>query len=144
MFPMNEETHQYFTLIYGILDIRERLFRYVCAGHPAPVSFTPGHQATIGEARNLPIGLFNDVQYEESTISLSPGSRIYLYSDGVIEAMNGQREIFGDSRLRSTIEATQGDGLQESVNSIVQAVHKWTTVDQVQDDLSILAMELQS
>jgi sigma-B regulation protein RsbU (phosphoserine phosphatase) len=142
MFPMSEETHQYFTLIYGILDIRERLFRYVCAGHPAPISFTPGHPSIICEARNLPIGLFEDVQYEESTIQLTSGSRLYLYSDGVIEAMNRQREIFGEARLRSTIEDTQGKELQESVNFIVKAVHNWTTTDQVQDDLSILAMEL--
>jgi DNA-binding response OmpR family regulator len=38
MFPMSEETHQYFTLIYGILDTQERIFRYVCAGHPAPLA----------------------------------------------------------------------------------------------------------
>ena len=142
MFPMSEETHQYFTLLYGILDMRKRLFRYVCAGHPAPIALTPDHQSVICEARNFPIGLFEDAQYEESTIQLSPGSRLYLYSDGVIEAMNPQREIFGDVRLRSTIEDRQGKELQESVNGIVKAVHHWTTTDQVQDDLSILAMEL--
>jgi sigma-B regulation protein RsbU (phosphoserine phosphatase) len=83
------------------------------------------------------------VKYEESTIQLSPGSRLYLYSDGVVEAMNPQREIFGDTRLRSTIEDTQGNELQKSVNFIVKAVHNWTTTEQVHDDLSILAMELQ-
>ncbi|MDX1411922.1 MAG: SpoIIE family protein phosphatase [Nitrospirales bacterium] len=142
MFPMSEETHQFFTLVYGILDIRERLFRYVCAGHPAPILLTPGHTSKICEAPNLPIGLFHEVKYEESTIQLTCGSRLYLYSDGVIEAMNREREIFGDARLRSTIEDTQGKELQESVNVIGKAVHNWTTTDQVQDDLSILAMEL--
>ena len=142
MFPMSEETHQFFTLVYGILDIRERLFRYVCAGHPAPILLEPGHQSTILEAPNLPIGLFEEVKYEESTIQLTSGSRLYLYSDGVIEAMNREREIFGDTRLRSTIEDTQGKELQDSVNVIGNTVHNWTTTEQVQDDLSILAMEL--
>ena len=143
MFPMSEETHQYFTLIYGILDTRERNFRYVCAGHPAPITFTPGHQASTCDAPNLPIGLFEDAQYEESTIQLTPGTRLYLYSDGVIEAMNPKREIFGEARLRATIEDTRGEELQDSVCRIVKAVHHWTTTDQVHDDLSILAMELQ-
>ena len=142
MFPMSEEGRQYFTLIYGILDTQDRLFRYVCAGHPAPLHFAKGQQSRLGEARNLPIGLFEDVEYEEYTIEVTPGSRIYLYSDGVLEAMNQKREIFGETRLHSTIEKTQQVELRESVDSIVQTVLNWTTTDQVHDDLSILAMEL--
>ena len=143
MFPMSEETRQYFTLIYGILDTKDRIFRYVCAGHPAPIHLAQGFQSTFCDARNLPIGLFENVKYEECSIALRPGSRIYLYSDGVIEAMNPQREIFGDTRLHSAIEATQNESLRQSVGSIVQAVLSWTTTDQIQDDLSILAMEVQ-
>jgi len=107
------------------------------------IHFARGHPSTFCEARNLPIGLFADVQYEECTIKLMPGSRVYLYSDGVIEAMNQQREIFGDTRLHSAIETTQNEGLRQSVGSIVQAVLTWTTTDQVHDDVSILAMEVQ-
>ncbi len=142
MFPMGDEGTQYFTLIYGIMDSQERTFRYVCAGHPAPILFGPGQQPTLCEARNLPIGLFEDEQYEESTITLEPGTRIYLYSDGVLEAMNQEREIFDETRLRTTIEATRLGDLKESVDSIVKAVHTWSGTGQVHDDLSILAVEL--
>ena len=114
----------------------------MCAGHPAPIFFESDQPPKFCEARNLPIGLFEDVVYDESTIPLTPGSRLYLYSDGVIEAMSPQREIFGDSRLRLSIEDTKDKKLQESVNYIVKEVHSWVTTDQVQDDLSILAMEL--
>ena len=143
MFPMSEEAHQYFTLIYGILDTRELLFRYVCAGHPAPIHLSPGNEPTICESRNVPIGLFANVKYEECTIPVRPGSRIYLYSDGVIEAMNPAREIFSETRLRSTIEGTRQKDLQETVNSVVQAVLHWTDPAQVHDDVSILAVEMQ-
>ncbi len=143
MFPMSEEGKQYFTLIYGIMDSKERTFRYVCAGHPAPILFVQGQQPTLCEARNLPIGLFEEEQYEESIVTLQPGTRIYLYSDGVLEAMNHERQIFDESRLQSTIEATRYGDLQESVDSIVKSVHTWSGTDQVHDDLSILAVELQ-
>jgi sigma-B regulation protein RsbU (phosphoserine phosphatase) len=142
MFPMSEEAKQYFTLIFGILDTQEKTFRYVCAGHPPPILFAKGHQPIVCEGRSLPIGLFEDEQYEESTIVLEPGDRIYLYSDGVLEAMNDKREIFNETRLQTTIENTRPAGLEDSVNSIVKAVHRWNGGHQVHDDLSILAVEL--
>ena len=142
MFPMGAEGRQYFTLVYGILDAQHRQFRYVCAGHPAPIHYarSRGHQPGLCEARSLPIGLFEE-EYEESTVELEHGDRIYLYSDGVLEAMNHKREIFDDARLISAIEDTQTEGLKESVDSIVKAVLNWSGTDQVHDDLSILAVE---
>ena len=142
MFPMTEETRQYFTLIYGILDTQERTFRYVCAGHPPPIVSVEGQESRICEARSLAIGFFEDEQYEESVVELEPQSRIYLYSDGVLEAMSADRQIFGETRLRSSIEAAQGQPLQDGVDSIVSHVLTWTKTDQVHDDVSLLAVEL--
>ncbi len=142
MFPMRKGDNQYFTLLYGILDTQNKTFRYVCAGHPAPIHVANGQHPTLGEARSLPIGLFDDEQYEESVIQLTSGSRIYVYSDGVLEAMNPQREIFGETRLESIIESTQKVNLEESVTSIEMTVSNWTQTGQVHDDLSILALEL--
>ncbi len=142
MFPMGPESHQYFTFIYGILDSQERTFQYVCAGHPPPILSVEDHSPIVCEARNVPIGLFEDEQYEDSTIALEPGARIYLYSDGVLEAMNTQREIFDECRLRSVIESTRQDGMEDSVNSIVKSIYQWTEGNPIHDDLSILAVEL--
>ena len=144
MFPMSKGDNQYFTLLYGIFNTHEKTFRYVCAGHPAPILFTKGQEATVCEARSLPIGLFEDEQYEECTLQLEIGSRLYLYSDGVLEAMDPQREIFGETRLKSVIESNQTMSLQESVDSIGTIVSNWTTIGQVHDDLSILALECQA
>lgn len=142
MFPMGPESHQYFTLIYGILDSQERTFQYVCAGHPPPILSDEDHLPIVCEARNVPIGLFEDEQYENSTITLGPGARIYLYSDGVLEAMNNKREIFDEPRLRSAIETTRQGGMEESVNSILRSIYTWSGSKQIHDDLSILGVEL--
>ncbi len=141
MFPMTEDTQQYFTLIYGILDTENRRFTYVCAGHPPPILLSPGQQAQLCDAPSLPIGLFEDETYTENTIVLEPGARVYLYSDGVLEAMNPERKIFSEARLRSTIQDHQPEGLQDSVNSIVNSVLDWTETNQIHDDLSILSVE---
>ncbi len=141
MFPMSEEGRQYFTLIYGILNIRNGMFRYTCAGHPPPLYLAPNQQVIPCEIGNVPIGLFEDSHYEEGTIQLQPGGRLFLYSDGVLEAKDPSKEFFGEDRLQETLEATQPLPLQVSVDSIVKAALDWTGNNHAQDDLSILAFE---
>ncbi len=141
MFPMSEDGRQYFTLIYGILDTRNGMFRYTCAGHPPPLYLAPDQPAIPCEIGNVPIGLFEDIHYEEGTIQLQPGGRLFLYSDGVLEARNASKEFFGEARLQETLEATQSSPLQVSVDSIMNAALDWTGTHHAQDDLSILAFE---
>jgi len=141
MFPMSEDGHQYFTLIYGILNIRDGIFRYTCAGHPPPLYLSPNQQMEQGEVGNVPIGLFEDSQYDEGTIQLQPGGRLYLYSDGLLEAKNPSREFFDETRLHNVLETAQHMSLQMSVDATMKAVLDWTENNQAQDDLSILALE---
>jgi sigma-B regulation protein RsbU (phosphoserine phosphatase) len=141
MFPMSEDGRQYFTLIYGILNIRNGVFRYTCAGHPPPLYMTPNQQVIPCEIGNVPIGLFEDSHYEEGTIQLQPGGRLFLYSDGVLEAKDPSKEFFGEARLQEILEVTQQSPLQVSVDSIVKGALDWTVTQHAQDDLSILAFE---
>ncbi len=141
MFPMSEEGRQYFTLIYGILNIRNGKFRYACAGHPPPLYIAPNQQVIPCETGNVPIGLFEDSHYEEGMIQLQQGGRLFLYSDGVLEAKDASKEFFGEARLQRTLEATQLSPLQISVDSIANAALDWTGNHHAQDDLSILAFE---
>lgn len=141
MFPMSEDGRQYFTLIYGILNIRNGVFRYTCAGHPPPLYMTPNQQVIPCEIGNVPIGLFEESHYEEGTIQLQPGGRLFLYSDGVLEAKDPSKEFFGEARLQEILEVTQPSPLQVSVDSIVKGALDWTVTQHAQDDLSILAFE---
>lgn len=141
MFPMSDDEHQYFTLIYGILNIPNGVFRYTCAGHPPPLYLVPNQRVIPCDIGNVPIGLFEDSHYEEGTIQLEPGGRLFLYSDGILEAKDPSKEFFGETRLQETMAATQDTPLQGSVDTIVQAVLDWTETHHAQDDLSILAFE---
>lgn len=101
----------------------------------------PNQPVVQCEIGNVPIGLFEDSQYDEGTIQLQPGGRLYLYSDGVLEAKDPSRDFFGETRLQETLKATQPSPLQDSVDSTVKAVLDWTGNNQAQDDLSILSFE---
>ncbi|MDH5585130.1 MAG: SpoIIE family protein phosphatase [Nitrospirota bacterium] len=141
MFPMSENGRQYFTWIYGILNIRNGVFRYTCAGHPPPLYLAPHQQVIACEIGNVPIGLFEESQYEEGTIKLEPGGRLFLYSDGILEAKDPSKEFFGETRLQETLKVTQKSPLQVSVDAIAKTVLDWTETQHAQDDLSILAFE---
>ena len=99
LFPMKEANPQYFTLIYGVLDLTTQEFRFSSAGHCAPVYLPPGGKAYEVAEYGFPIGLFEEAQYEEHLIEMKPSGRLYLYSDGLTDAVNSQGETFGKDLL---------------------------------------------
>ena len=82
-------------MVYGILNAATGEFRYVSAGHPGPLYLPAGADPSILESPGFPIGLGDDV-YVERSVRLGPGDRLYLYSDGVPEAMDRAGGQFGD------------------------------------------------
>src|SRR5687768_8400997 len=86
LFPFDSATEQFATLIYGILDVAAGEFRYVSAGHPGPVHLRRGDDPVVIASHGFPIGLSEEA-CEEHSVSLGAGDRLYLYSDGVPEAM---------------------------------------------------------
>jgi phosphoserine phosphatase RsbU/P len=140
MYPMASNGDHYFTMIYGLLDVRTRRLRFTVAGHPAPILARAGEQPKRLDASGLPIGMIDEADYDECTIDLQPGDRLYLHSDGLTEEVNAQSEEFGDDRLLSAIADAQGQGLDDAVESLVQKVIVWRGEEHLKDDVSILAM----
>jgi sigma-B regulation protein RsbU (phosphoserine phosphatase) len=142
-FPFNMRTAQYFTMVYGLLDVRSRLFRFVCAGHPAPLYFPhDGAPRLLSDAPGFPIGLFPDSQYDETGIELSKGDRILLFSDGLVEMENASEEAFGAERLAQSVAAARALPLDAMLESVIAAVESWSGASGRRDDLSLVAFEL--
>jgi PAS domain S-box-containing protein len=132
---------QYITLVYGMLNVTSWEFRYVAAGHPGPVLVRKGAPPLELEApTGLPIGLFA-ASYEERTVKLCPGDRIYLYSDGITEAMNASEEQFGVQRLLSRLCEVRTLPLEESLNALMESREEWRCQECLRDDVSLVAME---
>ena len=140
-FPMDPVSRQYFTLLYGMLNSETREFRYVSAGHPGPVYLPGAAEPVILEAQGFPIGFFEGVKYEEHSLSLKPGDRLYLYSDGITEAMNAKGEQFGKGRLIKALKKNRNEPLKDSLSSLLEDVEEWSPA-RVEDDISILAVEI--
>jgi sigma-B regulation protein RsbU (phosphoserine phosphatase) len=137
---MDSNGNHYFTMIYGLLNIRTHQLRFTVAGHPAPILVRAGSPPERLDAAGLAIGMFDEAEYDESVIHLQPGDRLYLHSDGLTEEVNAQDEEFGDERLLSAIADGQALGLNDAVESLVKEVVGWRGEEHLRDDVSILAI----
>ncbi len=141
LFPFDVATEQFATMLYGILNTTTGEFRYVSAGHPGPVHLPAGADPVILESQGFPIGLGDDA-YEERSLRLRAGDRLYIYSDGVPEAMNPTRQQFGDARLLEAIGQERAEPLQAGVATLLEKLTRWHGSGKPQDDISILAVEV--
>ena len=140
-FPIDPETWQYFTFLCAIIDIPRREIRYATAGHPGPVLLTRGKPPSVLKAEGFPIGLFPGSQYDEFQVALTPGDRMFFYSDGVTDAMDEAEQGFGAERLLDLLERHRDSDLQTSVDAIQSAVVDWAVSNSPQDDVSAVGIE---
>ncbi len=142
LFPM-ADAHQFFTLLYGVIDRETLLFRFVCAGHPGPVHARAVGDVRVVEHTGFPIGVIDEADFEEAEVQLQRGDRLYLYSDGIIEEADLQGTHFGRENLLETISRSHALPLAQGVDTLLEQVRSWhRESDTVRDDLSILAIEI--
>lgn len=138
LFPYEMATEQFATLMYGILDVPTGEFRHVSAGHPGPLHLPAGGPPVIFASPGFPIGLADEA-YAERSVHLEAGDRMYLYSDGLPDAMNPSGERFGDVRLVEAISRGRAKPLREGIAVLLEEVARWQGGERSQDDISILA-----
>ena len=142
-YPMEERGGLYFTLLYGIVNADTRQVRYVQAGHPSPILVPPQGDARILPGSGFPIGLFDEATYEEKALTLEPGERLYLYSDGLYEIMNSQNEQFEQWRVAQAFGEKRSAPLAEGFSYVVNQANEWGG-GRLIDDISLLALEVRA
>jgi sigma-B regulation protein RsbU (phosphoserine phosphatase) len=138
-FPM-DRTRQYFTLLYGVIDTFSGTLQYVTAGHPSPVLLRRHGSPVAVEGAGFPIGMIENAAFENAALALEPGDRLYLYTDGATEALNGAEEEFGHDRLCAEIVRVRTRPLRDGLDLMAAAVRAWTG-GPLRDDVSLLAVE---
>ncbi len=140
-FAIDIESGQYFTIIYGILNIETKEFTFVSAGHPNSILFKNGKPESFDNT-GLPIGFSEEFQYEERTVRLNAGDRLFIYSDGINEAINPNQEQFTTERFVRSLTDDLEIPLNQSLSRAVEKVEQWAGEATLNDDISLLALEL--
>jgi sigma-B regulation protein RsbU (phosphoserine phosphatase) len=124
------------------------------AGHP-PVLYRrsndrawsyarpPGRKGqSDGSPLNIPLAVDLDTLYSQITISMTPGDRLFAYTDGIIDAPNHEGESFGLARLKEALDANTGAPLSDLKSAVLNTLHEFTGTEKIHDDVTLIAMEI--
>ena len=141
-FPMEGQNGLYFTMAYGVLNLETLEFRFATAGHDPIVHVPKSGVPQFVEGDGMAVGWVDDMEYDEFAIQLQPGDRLYLYSDGVPEAMSPEMEQFTMEQMLEIIELGKARPLKDSAALLLSSVKRWCGEAGPQDDVSILGIEI--
>lgn len=131
---------QFFTLCYMVLDARQGLLSWSCAGHPPPFLLRPGQAPVLLDGSGPAIGLGHVDGFRQTQIALEPGDRLLLYTDGVTEYRSGG-ELFGEERLRAVLAEAGELPLEHVLASVTERLGEFGQGQGPKDDVSMLLVE---
>jgi sigma-B regulation protein RsbU (phosphoserine phosphatase) len=129
------------TVFYGILHTDTGELEYCIGGHNPPYRVTAsGELSTIWEPGGVVVGLLPDSEYETGRLQLAPGDTVFLYTDGVTEAMSAEEKFFGDRRLKEILAGAGGLEPKDAVGRVLGAVREYTSGADQSDDITTMAV----
>ncbi|GIU13787.1 hypothetical protein TUM4261_28480 [Shewanella sp. c952] len=139
-----DQNNLYFTMVYAVLNTKSGLLSYAFAGHPPIIWLKKSeHCSEFIEQDSFVAGMFDFAEYKTEQIKLKPGDRVFLYSDGITEAEDQQKNQYSEVRLKQLVLEQSDKPRDQQTDSIVQAVSTWAGITQFDDDISLLALEWQ-
>ena len=146
----NNERNMFMTFFIGILDLPSGRLRFCNAGHETPLILSEDAGCvTVSKLpvkSNLPIGVFADFTFEKEEYQLPVNSTFFLYTDGLTESLNAQREQFRLNRIKEVLSHCTPDEAKNTerlINVMSDAVNKFTGNTEQSDDLTMLAIRYQ-
>jgi phosphoserine phosphatase RsbU/P len=128
------------TLFYGVLDRLTMSIRFCSAGHLPPlVRRRRGGVEVVEEGTGMPVGMVADAKFDEGRILLERGDTVLLVSDGVTEAMDPQRHMFGLEGLRTAV-ARSGPAPTDCVAAVLSALRAFVREQVQYDDITIVGV----
>lgn len=126
------------TLLYIELDAKTGRLTISNAGHLPPiVKQAGGPVRTLSTAGGSPLGILAGMKFGQETVQLGRGDTIILYTDGIIEAMNGAEQLYGHERFESVVKKGPNgpDGLK---SAIIDDVNRFTGLSPQHDDMTLV------
>ena len=139
----HDEVGRYATMFFGILDHTGQLV-FINAGHPSPLILRRGEVTELFSEGSFPVGLIPEAVFTTATVNLQPSDTLILFSDGVTEAMDPEKRLFGDTRLQEVLSGQHDAPLEELKKSILESVQTFTRGADQTDDITVLLLRYRS
>lgn len=137
----NNESNMFVTLIVGILDLQSGSMKLCNAGHNPPLLIDPnGKTSFLKFKTHLFAGVVENIEYIDEEMTIEKGSKLFLYTDGVTEAENLEKELYGDEKLLDVLSTSTSLDVRATVETIVESVANHVQEAEASDDLTILVI----
>ena len=128
------------TVFYGILNTQNGELEYVNAGHNPPYILTGEGNRLMEMTGGAILGCIENYHYNSKKITLAPGDRLFLYTDGVTEAFTKNYEAYGDQRLALFLEENKEFSIEELVKGLLNEVNNHSMGTPQSDDITLLSI----
>jgi phosphoserine phosphatase RsbU/P len=132
---------QFVSLIYAVWDEEHRTLLVSNSGLPRPIHVHAGKNHVI-EATGLPLGLFDDANYDEFRFKMKPGDMFVFFSDGILDARNRNGDLFGRGRVEKLVEECGGRSADCVVDILFKAVAEHSAGVETFDDQTVVAIKV--
>lgn len=136
-FPMEQNNEMFFTAWYGVYSRSKEEIRFACGGHPPPILIKEGGERVLLTAKGSVVGVFPNTEYEVRVCKASPGSILYLFSDGVYEIDRPDGKMMSYDEFSDLIAGIN----RGSLESILKEIHRLHGSELLEDDFSIVSFE---
>ena len=131
---------EFVSMFYSVLDAETAILTYSNAGHNPPILFQKDKTVFLEEG-GIPLGILEDASYAGDQVQLTPGDVLLFYTDGITEAMNDEKEIFGVGRLVRTVQQNLALNPQGLIDLIYEEVLNFADGPQ-SDDLTLIVLKV--
>ena len=139
----NNEACIFVTAIYGVYNTKTGKFTFVNAGHNPPLlKKKDGFFEYINTKPQFVLAVMQDTEYKEDEIILEKGDTLFFYTDGVTEAMNADKELFGEDRLKDALNKYCSSFPNDLIFNIKEEVNIFTEGAEQSDDIAMLALRI--
>jgi len=132
---------RFMTMAYATWNSKRRKLRIANAGQEQPILLHRGKCEKMNLA-GFPLGMFNDVSYDETSVVLDPGDVLVFYSDGLTDTRNAEGEFFGTERLQEFIPAHAQESAAEIADRILEQVELFSGSAHAFDDRALVVLKV--
>ena len=131
---------RFVTLFLAKIDTQQKQLTYVNAGHNYPIFQSLRTQRYL-ETGCLILGISPDITVQKDTVKFSPGDVLCMYTDGVVEQLNPQEEMFGLDRLQWELQKTYTTTAKEIIDRMLESLRDFSAQSRLNDDITMLTVK---
>ena len=140
-----EESGQFMTLFFCEIDSRNKIIRWVNAGHdPAIIYNENGAEFDELSGHALPLGVSEKAAYQEYQRKIDPGQIILIGTDGIWESQNARREMFGKKRFKDLVRAHAHEPAIDILSAVIAGLDEFRYPLEIEDDVTLVVIKVDS